>query len=183
MHLFSAQNNIFEDKPCRSYLCHQPALVLFDVFPKRGWHGQCHSSWLGELGQRCYTDVYDLSAVQSNGEFWHASKHCLAGCHDRSCCPFPDLRSHHETLVLGHTRGQALRCVCDWLDPETIFVGLCRGAERHPHHCDDFSIQCMIRHRTRYEQPTCHPFQDLFPNGCGRCISLGRSFWPHEPVC
>ena len=26
---------------------------------------------------------------------------------------FLDLRSHHETLVLGHTHGQALRCVCD----------------------------------------------------------------------
>ena len=72
---------------------------------------------------------------------------------------------HHEALVLGHSQCQALRCGCDWQDPEAILVGLCGGPERCSRACDDFSVLCMFRDRAGYEQPAGNPLQDLLPNG------------------
>eukprot|EP00438_Fugacium_kawagutii_P036211 Skav225358 [mRNA] locus=scaffold652:38678:40021:+ [translate_table: standard] len=52
---------------CRSHLCDEPILVLFDVFAECGWHCQCHSSWLGQFGWWRNTNLYDFRALQSHG--------------------------------------------------------------------------------------------------------------------
>ena len=168
---------------CRSYLCDQSVLVFAHVFAQCGRHCQCHCSRLGQLGWWCDTDLHDLRAVQSHGEFRHGGWHGLASVHDRPCGPFPDLCCHHEALVLGHSQCQALRCGCDWQDPEAILVGLCGGPERCSRACDDFSVLCLFRDRAGYEQPAGNPLQDLLPNGCSRRLIIGRSFWIDEPLC
>ena len=91
---------------CRSYLCDQPILVFAHVFAQCGRHCQCHCSRLGAT----WVVVWHRSSWSPccSIPWWNsgmAADTAWRVSMNRSCGPFPDLRCHHEALVLGHSQG------------------------------------------------------------------------------